>query len=234
MNAETGRLIVIDGIDGSGKGTQTQLLRKVLGLSGYAVETVAFPQYGQKSAGPVEEYLNGKYEQITPQAAAIFYALDRFNASFKIREWLEQGKVVLADRYVTANAGHQGGNIPDKAERIKFYRWISHLEYEIFNLPRPDLTIVLDMPPNIGQKHVDKKDKSTRGYINNKQRDILEDDLQHLHNAARAYREAAVLFPNTKLVNCTAEGRILLPGEVHNKIWELIRRIALKDFLPNN
>ncbi len=97
-----GRFIVIDGTDGSGKATQTGLLVDELKLAGYDVAMTDFPQYGTKSAGLIEEYLNGKYGQVGPQAASVFYAIDRFDASFKIREWLEQGKIVISNRYVIA------------------------------------------------------------------------------------------------------------------------------------
>src|SRR5579863_8047931 len=87
---QQGKFIVIDGTDGSGKKTQFNLLVKELQLGGYEVEIADFPQYGQKSAGMVEEYLDGKYGQLNPQAASIFYAIDRFDASFKIREWINE------------------------------------------------------------------------------------------------------------------------------------------------
>ena len=133
-----GKLIVLDGTDGSGKTTQLKLLIETLEAENYNVATVDFPQYGTKSAGPLEEYLNGKYGQVNPYAASIFYAIDRFDVAFQIRSWLEQGKLVIANRYVTANAGHQGGKIADNIERIKYFKWLDNLEYNIFNIPKPD------------------------------------------------------------------------------------------------
>jgi dTMP kinase len=107
---KAGRLIVIDGTDGSGKKTQIALLEKHLKEQGYEVEKIDFPQYGHKSAGLVEEYLNGDYGQaneVTPYQGSLFYALDRYAASFTMKKWLAEGKVVLCDRYVSANMGHQ-------------------------------------------------------------------------------------------------------------------------------
>jgi dTMP kinase len=109
-----GVFIVIDGTDGAGKKTQTDILCEKLKAYGFAVEIADFPQYGHKSAGLVEEYLNGRYgtaEAVGPYAASIFYACDRYDASFKIRKWLAEGKVVVSNRYVAANMGHQGGKI---------------------------------------------------------------------------------------------------------------------------
>ncbi len=231
--ARVGRFIVIDGTDGSGKATQTNLLVEELKLNGYKVEMTDFPQYGTKSAGLIEEYLNGKYGQVGPHAASIFYAIDRFDASFKITEWLDEGKIIISNRYVTANAGHQGGKILDEVDRIKFFRWLNNLEYNIFGIPKPDLNIILHIPAKMAQKLVDKKSADARKYANGKKRDLHEADIKHLKNAEKVYLEIAGLFPNTKLVECTADGKLLSPAEVHNRVWELVRRIALKDVKPS-
>jgi dTMP kinase len=224
-----GKLIVIDGTDGSGKTTQFKLLVQTLKDEGYDPMTLDFPQYGTKSAGPLEEYLNGKYGQLNPYAASIFYAIDRFDSAEQLREWLSHGKIIVANRYVTANAGHQGGKIRDSLERVKYFRWLDHLEYNIFGIPKPDLNLILHVPAPVAQKLVDKKDPGMRKYANGKKRDLHEADLGHLKNAERVYLEIAKLFPNTKLVECMESGKLLTPQQVHNKIWELVRRIALKD-----
>src|SRR3990172_11995897 len=106
-----GKLIVIDGTDGSGKATQTKLLIKRLKKEGSKTAALEFPQYGAKSAGLIENYLAGLYgtaDEVGPYRASVFYAVDRYDASQKIRRWLTEGRVVVADRYVTANMGHQG------------------------------------------------------------------------------------------------------------------------------
>ncbi|MBI4778894.1 deoxynucleoside kinase, partial [Candidatus Falkowbacteria bacterium] len=146
MNKNQGKFIVIDGTDGSGKATQTQLLAQRLERVGLNVAIADFPQYNTKSAGPVEEYLSGKYgspEEVGPYQASIFYACDRYDASFKIKTWLAEGKIVISNRYVTANMGHQGGKISNLLEKKHFFDWLYQLEYEIFNIPRPDLNIIL-------------------------------------------------------------------------------------------
>ncbi len=233
-HTQKGKFVVIDGTDGSGKATQTQRLVETLKTEGYMVEMADFPQYGKKSAGLVEDYLNGKYGQVSPQAASIFYAVDRFDASFQIKKWLEEGKIVVCNRYVTANAGHQGGKIADDIDRMKFFRWLDNLEYGIFNIPKPDLNIILHMPAEMAQKLVDQKSASSREYVGGKKRDLHEADLDHLKNAEHVYMEIAKLFPNTKLVECVQEDKLLTKDEVHNKVWALVRRIALKDLKPQN
>nr|AIA16115.1 Thymidylate kinase [uncultured bacterium]AIA16344.1 Thymidylate kinase [uncultured bacterium] len=217
-----GKLIVLDGTDGAGKATQTDMLVETLQEQGYEVEVADFPKYGSKSAGPLEEYLAGKYGQLNPSASSIFYAVDRLDASAQLHAWLDEGKIVVSNRYVTANAGHQGGKIADRAERLKFFKWLNNLEYNIFGIPKPDLNVILHVPAKVGQARTLKQNK----------KDLLSTDLKHLQAAEKSYLEIATLFPNTRLVECTNGKQMLTPQEVHNQVWEYVRRIALKDFAP--
>lgn len=183
-----GKLIVIEGTDGAGKATQAKLLIDRLRDEGYSVETVDFPQYTQKSAHFVERYLRGEFgpaEEVGAKRASLFFALDRYDASFRMWDWLKEGKIIISNRYVSANKGHQLGKISEPTEMKKFLGWINELEYDILKIPRPDLTLFLHMPPEIGQQLVDKKDD--RSYLQGKKRDIHEADISHLRNAERAY-----------------------------------------------
>ena len=164
-----GKFIIIDGTDGSGKATQTKLLVERLKNEKHQVEMIDFPQYGQKSAGLVEEYLNGKYgsaQEVGPYRASIFYACDRYAASGQIKKWLTDGKIIICNRYVSSNMGHQAGKIADLKERDKFLEWLFELEYNLFGIPKPDVNILLFMPPEIGQELVDQK--GHRDYIGDK------------------------------------------------------------------
>lgn len=223
-----GRFIVIDGPDGSGKSTQMKLLLSTLEVSGYDPAIFDFPQYGQPSAVMTEKYLNGDYGKLNPHAASIFYAIDRFDASFKKREMMRQGKVIVSDRYVSSNAGHQGAKIDDYNERIKFYKWLDNLEFGIYNIPKPDLTIILHIPHETTLELIEGRTNS-----GGRAKDIHEKDISHLKRAEEVYLEIAELLPNTRLVECVENGRLLSPTEVHTKVWELVRRIALKDIEPN-
>jgi dTMP kinase len=217
--------IMLDGIDGSGKSVQTKLLIKHLKKTGRKVALISFPQYGQKSAGPIEEYLNGVYgnaKEVGPYRASILYAVDRFAAAPKIRAWLRQGKIVVANRYVASNMGHQGGKIKNAAERKKFFLWNDNLEYKIFGIPRPDLNIILHVRPDIAQKLVDKK--GARAYLKGAKRDIHEADLKHLQHAERTYLEIARLFSKYKMVECVAKNQILPINTIHEKIWKIVAR----------
>lgn len=219
-----GKLIVIDGGDGTGKTTQFKLLLKRLQDEDLDVITMDFPQYGKKSCGAVEEYLNGKYgtaDDVGPYRGSIFFAVDRYDASFDMRKALDDGKIVLCNRYVTANMAHQGGKIADEQERLKYFEWLKDLEYRLFGIPQPDINIFLRVPPEIALELVDKKGQ--REYIGDKKRDMHEEDLEHQRNAEKVYMQLANLLPNSFMVECAPDGKLMLPEEVHEKIWEVVK-----------
>jgi len=215
MEITPGKFIVIDGTDGSGKTTQFNLLKTELEAEGHAVAIADFPQYNTKSSGLVEEYLSGKYgqaDEVNAYQASIFYAVDRYDASFKIRRWLDEGKIVLANRYTSANLGHQGAKIDSPLERKVFFNWLYDLEYKIFKIPRPDLSIILHVESEIAQKLIKQR---AREDWNGKTKDIHEDNLDHLKKAEQVYLEIASSFPDFKLINCTRSGELLSREEIH-------------------
>lgn len=232
-----GKLIVIDGTDGSGKKTQTRLLLERLQKEGYSAVSISFPQYGKKSAGLVEEYLNGKYgkaDEVSPYVASLFYALDRFDLSGEIRALLKEGKVIVTDRYVDANAGHQGGKIKDFQERAKFLGWLYDLEYRILGIPRPDIVCILHVPAEWGQKLV--AEKQQRLYIEGgKVMDAHEADLGHLKAAEESYLWLARQFPEDhKVIECTQEGQLLSREVIHEKLWQAVAPFLLKPLRKEN
>ncbi len=219
-----GKLIVIAGTDGSGKGTQVKLLVEKIKKNGYDVEITDFPRYGHKSAGMVEEYLNGKFgsaKEVGPYRASIFYACDRYAASFQMRKWLEEGKIIVSNRYVSANVGHQAGKIKNIKERNRYLDWLFNLEFNIFGIPRPDKNILLYMPPEIGQQLVDQKD--LREYIeNNKMKDIHEEDLKHLRDSADAYLYAADKYGWDK-IDCAPNNKLRTIYNISQELWEKVK-----------
>ncbi|MBN1585601.1 thymidylate kinase [Candidatus Uhrbacteria bacterium] len=216
-----GLFLVIDGTDGSGKATQTKLLIERMGREGWPVETVSFPQYGQPSAGPVEDYLAGKYgaaETVGPKRASILFAVDRYAASAKIRQWLGEGKIVVADRYVASNMGHQGGKIADPTEREAYFRWNDDLEYGVFQIPRPDLNLILHVPCEITQGLLQERDGDRQ--------DIHQADADHLKNAEKTYIQMAEMFPEMSLIRCCKGRKILTREEIHEMVWEKVEILS--------
>ncbi len=230
----SGKLIVFEGIDGSGKSTQANLLIDTLKRGGQNVAQIDFPQYRQKSAGLIEEYLNGEYgtsKEVGPYRAAILFACDRYDASFKVKEWLNQGKIVISDRYMASNIGHQAGKISSLKERKKFIKWVYDLEYNIFEIPKPDLYFFLKVPPTIAyQLSGDIKDpekrKKKRIYLGKEIRDIHEKDICHLEDSFDSYMLATTEFTQDfKTIECLDNNELLSPKVIHEKIWKIIKQI---------
>jgi dTMP kinase len=172
------------------------LLQEVIaaGEGAHSVYSTAFPQYDSWFGKMVGQFLNGELgalEAVDPHFTALLYAGDRFEAKPKIEAALNEGKIVLIDRYIGSNLAHQTARVaPDK--RTDFRRWIEHLEYGIYDLPREDLILYLRVPPKEAQKLVAQKSK--RSYTNAKQ-DLLEASLHHLQDAAAMYDHLARSSP---------------------------------------
>ncbi len=222
-----GKFFVIEGSDGSGKTVQFNLLLRRLRDGGYAVRTIHFPQHGKPSSYFVDRYLNDAYgpaRDLNPKNASLFYALDRFEARAEIRKWLHGGNIVLADRYVASNMGHQGSKINSKRERRAYFRWLYNLEYEVLDIPRPDLNIILNMPARVAYRLIGKKLRNGRGYLRGKMRDGHERDMRHLARSAQTYRELAASFPNDFFaIACAARGKPLPISVIHERVWNIVR-----------
>ncbi len=221
----SGTFIVLDGTDGSGKGTQTARLHRRLAAAGRDVVLVDFPRYGEPSAYFVERYLRGEYGNlgaIGAYRASILYALDRFDASFGIRAALARGAIVVSNRYVSANKGHQMAKIADPAERERFLAWLNDLEYGVLGIPKPDLTILLHVPADVGFELVAAKDE--RAYLKGKVRDIHEDDREHLRAAEAAYLSLLALDRTERWhrIDCMEDGRLLGIDEVERRVWDVV------------
>lgn len=181
-----GKLIAIEGIDGSGKRTQVELLASALRARGHSVYSTGFPQYDSWFGKMVGQFLNGELgplENVDPHFTALLYAGDRFEAKPKLESALSNGQIVLADRYIASNLAHQTARVAP-AKRSAFLDWIEYLEYDIYGLPRESLVLYLRVPPPEAQKLVAQK--STRTYTS-AQKDLLEASLRHLEDAAAMY-----------------------------------------------
>lgn len=224
-----GTFIAIEGTDGSGKGTQFELLRKRLEAAGHEVAAFDFPQYDQPSSYFVRQYLNGAYgsgDEVEPYTASLFYALDRYEATKAIRQALDAGKIVLANRYVGSNMAHQGTKFRHAEQRRGYFIWVDNLEFEMLGVPRPTISMVLRVPADIAQKLVDQK--GARSYTA-KKRDIHEADLGHLEKSVEVYDDLCQLFPKdfTRL-DCVRGGELLSIEDVQNLLWEKVQPLLPK------
>jgi dTMP kinase len=223
MQHRPGTFIVIEGTDGSGKGTQFDLLCERLRQAGYDVAAFDFPQYDAPSSYFVKQYLNGEYgnaSEVGPYTASLFYALDRYEAAPKIRQALEQGKIVVSNRFTGSSMGHQGTKFRSPEERRGYFIWLDNLEFEMLRIPRPDISFVLRVPAEIAQSLVDKK--APRAYTNQK-RDIHEADLGHLQKSVEVYDDLTQLFPKDfQRIDCVRNDSLLDVSTIQNMLWEKI------------
>ncbi len=217
MVRQRGTFIAIEGVDGSGKSTQLAILESRLREAGYDVATFKFPQYEQPSSYFVRKYLRGDYGQasnVGPYTSSLFYALDRFEAAPAIREAIEQGKVVLADRYTGSNMSHQGTKFRSPEERRGFFIWLDNLEYEMLRIPRPDQSFVLRMPVEFSQELLKQLPKKP---------DEHEKSPEHLTLALSVYDDMTQLFPKDfQRIDCVRDNRLLEVEAVQSLLWEKI------------
>ena len=214
---QKGKLIVIEGPDGSGKTEQWKLLAQRLKKEGHQIELVDFPQYSKVSAGLISNYLRGIYgkpDEVSPYAASLFYALDRYDLSFKMRQWLAEGKIILANRYVASNGGHQGGKIHSERERKNFLKWLYRTEYEILGISKPDINVFLDLPMEVSLRLIKKRGLAQDGHEN----------VQHLKNAHASYHAMIKEFPKEFLViNCMRGRKLRPPEDIHEEVRNKIK-----------
>lgn len=201
-----GTLIVLEGIDGSGKETQASLLEKKLKEKGREVMHISFPDYESPSSALVKMYLKGDFgknpEDVNPYAASLFYAVDRF-ASYRMKwkDFYQKGGIIIADRYTTSNMVHQMTKYEDKKARKDFLSWLEKTEYEELELPVPDLVILLDIPLAVSENLV--KERARQGGS----MDIHEQHLDYLRKCHDAYQELVSLY-GWKRIPCTEEGKL--------------------------
>ena len=215
--------IVIDWLDGSGKGTQTKLVTERLKALWKKVLVLDYPRYGESSAYFVEKYLNGAYgKNISAKQASLFYALDRFDDLYDAKTSFSQYDYIISNRYVSASMIHQAGKIQEREERKTFLDWLAKLEYEICGIPKPDTVLFLDVSPEVSQRLVEIKEE--RNYIKDgSNKDIHEADNTHMVNAYSAALEAVEHFSDTwEKVDCCEDGDILPIEVITEKILNKI------------
>jgi len=222
------KLIVIEGVDSSGKATQSALLKEKLAAFGKKIKTIEFPNYAHDSSAVVKMYLGGEFgtdpNAVSPYAASMLFAVDRF-ASVKVtwKELFSDGNIVIADRYTTSNMVHQASKIKDAKEKGEFLDWLYDLEYNKLSLPKPDLVIFLDMPPEIAKSLMAKRANK-----------IDNSDIKDIHerneNYLRASYDNAVFVAdkyNWTTIHCANDSGLRTIEDISEEIFSKAKEIIL-------
>ena len=220
-----GKLFVIDGTDGSGKQTQFDKLKERLSKDGVEYKTVSFPNYDSPSSSLVKMYLSGEFgtnaQEISPYIASTFYAADRY-ATFQTgyKEYYENGGIILADRYTTANMVHQAGKIKDKEERDKFLKWLWDFEFKLYGLPIPTEVFFLNMPTEKALELMkDRKNK----FEKKKKKDIHERNETHMRDAYKAACDVAKDY-NWFEIKCMKDNELRTIDDIHEEIYNEVKK----------
>lgn len=224
-----GKLIVIEGNDGSGKATQLALLEEYFNKENIHYSSFDFPQYGKTFFGDfVGHFLTGKYghtSRINPYLAMFPYAGDRWQAKAHMYRALEEGKIVVCNRYAPSIAYQMAKIKP--SERKEYLQWAETLEYDIFGIPREDLVIFLHVSSTISHALVSKK--SERNYLNGKSRDQYEESVNYLRKVEKMYLLLNKLKKNWILINCMENNTIMTKEQIHGKI---LKTLKYKSIIP--
>ena len=212
-----GKLIVIEGTDGSGKSTQFRLLTQRLENENIAFQKIVFPQYSEPSSALIRMYLGGEFgtnpSDVNAYAASSFYAIDRYASYKKIwGQWYEQGGLVICDRYTTSNAVHQASKEPED-RRQEFLKWLYDFEYDRLGLPRPDLTLYLDVPTDFTEQLLRHREQDTHPTA-----DIHERNSAYLASCRRTGHAAAEYYGWT-IISCTENGKMRSIEDIHEEIY---------------
>jgi len=221
-----GKLFVIDGTDASGKQTQLKKLQERLEKENIDYRLVSFPNYDSASSALVKMYLSGEFgenaKDVSPYVASTFFAADRF-ATYKryLEKYYEDGGIILADRYTTANMVHQAGKIEDKEEREKFLNWLWDFEFNLYKLPVPTKVFFLNMPPQYAFELMKNRQNK---FTHEAQKDIHERDKNHIIDSYNAACEVADKYNWTK-IECVKDDKLKTIEEIHEDIYNQIKEI---------
>jgi len=229
MAKRRGKLIVIDGTDGSGKATQTGLLIRHLKRDGRKVKVVDFPEYYSNFFGKFighclsEQYYN--FVKIHPKIASVLYAADRFESKDKIKKWLKEGYIVVANRYASANQIHQGGKIANTKKREAFIKWLAEMEYDVFKIPKPDTIFYLNVPIPIVLKLIRERNNGKKRNYLAKKTDVHEKDVKFLENSRKSALWLAQTQKGWIKIDCVKNGKMETRENIHKKIYQEIIKV---------
>lgn len=217
-----GKLIVFEGTDGSGKSTQFALLTNRLKQEGVDFRTIVFPQYAEESSALIRMYLGGEFGKrpadVNAYVASTFYAVDRYASYHKVwGQYYRDGGLIVSDRYTTSNAVHQASKEPNETRR-DFFRWLYDLEYRHMELPVPDLVLYLDVPTQITEQLMRKREDCTHTHA-----DIHEQNMEYLRRCRETGLQAAEYYGWT-VIKCAKDGVLRSIEDIHEEIYALVGR----------
>jgi dTMP kinase len=244
-----GKLIVVEGTDGSGKTVQTNLLVERLSSKGHKVQMADFPQYGKSFfANMIEKYLKGAYgwpqelrdhlkshpltktesvesrpDEANPYLTSLLYAGDRWEAGGQMHKWLDDGDIIISNRYVCSNMAHQGAKIGNAGKRKEFFEWIEELEYKVYAIPKPDLTIYLHVPIEISRELIKARAKESEGLKS--EVDLHEGDLGYMKRVQETDIELADSGRNWFTIECTKNNQMISKEEIAEEVWGAVMTI---------
>lgn len=218
----SGKLIVIDGADGSGKATQARLLTEKLLANQHEVETLDFPRYEENHFGKLLreclDGVHGDFMSVHPKIASALYAADRYESKKHIQEWLDAGKNVVLDRYVSANMMHQGSKVSGQEELADFLTWLDDMEHKVFGIPRPDLIIYLEVPAKVRQELLFSD-------VSRKTIDVAELHEDHQLASEQTARNIVAMKNDWREINCAPEGSLRPREDIVEEIYEHVLTI---------
>lgn len=218
-----GTLIIIDGGDGAGKQTQSDILVKRLIQEGHAAGTLDFPRYKNTVSGKLlRECLDGKrgdFLHIDPRIASVLYATDRFQEKQTIETWLEEGRIVVLDRYVSSNMFHQGSKLKDDEELAEYVQWLENLEYEVFGIPRPDLSIYFNVDSEERIKMLQHAADKRENVL-----DLAETNVQHQKETDETAKKVIGFTSGWVTVECMRDGEIRSREDIHQEVYDIVMK----------
>lgn len=223
-----GKIIVIEGTDCSGKETQSKLLKSYLEQNGIKVATFSYPQYNTPTGKIIGGPLLGKpsicpswfnnYVEVDSKVASLYFAADRRASLPVLKELINNNEIVIIDRYIYSNMGHQGSKIEDKEERLKMYKFLEILEFDLLELPRPDLVIFLYLPYSYGEELKKNRVETL---------DEAEKSQTHQIKSERTYLELTELYGFEK-IDCFTNGTVKTREEINKEVISHVKKLTLK------
>ncbi len=223
-----GKLIVIEGSDGSGKATQLNLLKEYLVHEGKSVKTTDFPRYYDSFfGGMVARFLRGEFgklKDVNPYLVSVLYAQDREQAKEDMEKWLTEGDIILSNRYAPSSLAHQSARLSPR-QRTQYIEWELELEYSVNKIPKEDIVLYLHVPYKVSRKLIANKERKNREYTKGKHKDMVERNVEYLRKSEESYLRLVKMFPHWVRISCVdRKGNLKSREDIHEEIKKVLKK----------